>query len=88
MARGTAVPLNRTERIAAFVLGAIAAITVVDLIVLLVGRGAGANVSQGVWPVIAVLPAIGIPLLLVALVVFIVLMGLRSRRLAAGDARR
>lgn len=88
MARGTAVPLNRIERIAAFVLAAIAGLTVLDLIVLLIGRGSGADASQGVWPIIAVLPGIGIPLLLVALVFFIVLMVLRSRRLAADDAGR
>jgi hypothetical protein len=88
VARGTAVPLNRTERIAAFILAAIAGISVLDLIALLVGRSAGADISQGIWPVIAVLPGIGIPLLLIALVVFIVLMVLRSRRLAADDARK
>jgi hypothetical protein len=86
VARGTAVPLNRTERIAAFVLAAIAGLTVVALIVLLVGRATGAHIDQGIWPVIAVLPGIGIPLTLVVLIVFIVLMVLRSRRLAADDA--
>jgi uncharacterized membrane protein len=88
VARGTAVPLNRTERIAAFVVGAVGVVTVLDLIALLIGRGAGADVSQGVWPIVAVLPGIGLPLLLIALVVLIVLMVLRSRRLAADDARR
>jgi membrane protein DedA with SNARE-associated domain len=88
VARGTAVPLNRTERILAFILAAIAGITVLDLVVLLIGRVAGADFTQGVWPVVAVLPGIGLPLLLIALVVFIVLMVLRSRRLAADDARQ
>jgi hypothetical protein len=88
VARGSAVPLNRIERIAAFVLAAIAAITIVALIVLLIGRAAGAVIATGIWPVVAVLPGIGLPLTLIALIVFIVLMVLRSRRIAAGDARQ
>jgi len=88
VARGTAVPLNRIERIVAFVLGAIGGLTVLDLVVLLIARVAGADFRQGIWTVVAVLPGIGIPILFIALVVFIVLMVLRARRLAADDARQ
>lgn len=88
MARGTAVPLNRIERILAFVLGSVAGLTVISIVALLVGRAIHVrDFSAGVWPVVAVLPLLGLPVALVLAIVLIVVMNMRRRRLAADDAR-
>jgi hypothetical protein len=89
VAQGTAVPLNRTERVLAFVLAGVGALTVAAIVALLVARAAGvSDLSGGLWPTVAVLPLIGLPVLLVLAIVLIVAMSTRRRRLAAGDARR
>jgi uncharacterized membrane protein len=89
VARGTAIPLNRIERILAFVLGAVAVLTVAAIVALLIGRAAGVTaLSAGIWPVVGILPMIGLPIVLVVAIVLIVVMGIRRRRLAADDARR
>lgn len=89
MARGTAVPLNRIERILAFVLASVAGLTVVSIVALLIGRAAHVtDLSAGVWPVVAVLPLIGLPIALVLAIVLIIVMNTRRRRLAADDARK
>ena len=88
MARGTAVPLNRIERILAFVLAAVAGLTVLSIVALLVGRAAHVtDLGVGIWPVVAVLPLIGLPIALVLAIVLIIVMNTRRRRLAADDAR-
>ena len=88
MARGTAVPLNRIERILAFVLAAVAGLTVLSIVALLVGRAAHVtDLGVGIWPVVAVLPLIGLPIALVLAIVLIIVMNTRRRRLAAYDAR-
>lgn len=88
MANGTAVPLNRIERVLSFVLGAVTALTIAALITIFVGAAADADRATGVWPVVVVLPAIGLPIALVLAVVLIIVMGTRRRRLAADDAGR
>jgi uncharacterized membrane protein len=88
MARGTAVPLNRIERVLSFVLGAVTVLTIAALIAIFIAAGAGVDRASGVWPVVFILPAIGLPIALVLAVVLIVVMGTRRRRIAAGDARQ
>ncbi len=88
MADNSAVRLNRTERILAFVLAAVAALSIIGILAVFIGRITGADLSSGVWPVIAVLPFIGLPIALVLAIVFIFVTGTRRRRLAAGDGRK
>jgi len=88
VADNSAVRLNRTERILAFVLAAVAALSIIGILAVFIGRITGADLSSGVWPVIAVLPFIGLPIALVLAIVFIFVTGTRRRRLAAGDGRK
>jgi ABC-type polysaccharide/polyol phosphate export permease len=88
VAQGTAVPLNRIERILAFVLAAVAGLTIIALIAVFVAGAAGVDRTSGIWPVVFLLPAIGLPIMLIVGIVLIVVMGTRRRRLAAGDARK
>jgi hypothetical protein len=85
MAKGTAVPLNRTERVLAFVLVAVTGLTVLAIVALLVARAGAADVGSGAWPVVAILPLIGLPAALVLAIALIVLMNTRRRRLDAGQ---
>ena len=88
MANDTPVPFNRIERILAFVLAAVAGLTVLSIVALLVGRAAHVtDLGVGIWPVVAVLPLIGLPIALVLAIVLIIVMNTRRRRLAADDAR-
>ena len=86
MADNSAVRLNRTERILAFVLAAVAALSIIGILAVFIGRATGTDLSTGVWPVIAIMPFIGLPIALVLAIVFIFVTGTRRRRLAAGDA--
>jgi hypothetical protein len=86
MAKGTAVPLNRTERVLAFVLAAVTASTILAIVALLVARGAHvADLNAGGWPVVATLPLIGLPVALALAITLIVVMNIRRRRLDAGQ---
>jgi hypothetical protein len=87
VANGTAVPLNRIERILAFVLASVAALTIICIAAVLIGRAVGVtDLSAGVWPVVGLLPLLGLPIALVLAIVLIIIMGVRRRRLAADDA--
>jgi uncharacterized BrkB/YihY/UPF0761 family membrane protein len=86
VARGTAVPLNRIERILAFMLGAVVVLTIASVVAIFIGGAAGAAETGGIWPVLRLLPAIGLPIALVLAIVLIIVMGVRRRRLAADDA--
>ena len=88
MADNSAVRLNRTERILAFVLAAVAGLSIIAILAVLVGRLTHAELGAGVWPVVAILPFIGLPVALVLAIVFIIVTGTRRRRLAAGDGGR
>ena len=87
MAENTRVPLNRIERILAFVIGSVAGISIVAIAAVFIGRAVGADFAVGVWPAAAVLPLIGLPLVVVLLLAFLVLTVTRRARLArdAGD---
>jgi hypothetical protein len=86
MAKSTAVPLNRTERVLAFVLAAVTGLTIVAIVALLVARAAHvADLGSGVWPVVAILPLVGLPAALVLAIVLIIVMNTRRRRLDAGQ---
>lgn len=86
MAKGTAVPLNRTERVLAFVLAAVTGLTVLAIVALLVARAAHiADLAGGVWPVVAILPLVGLPAALVLALVLIIVMNTRRRRLDAAQ---
>ncbi|MFC5500638.1 multidrug ABC transporter ATPase [Lysinimonas soli] len=82
MAENTRVPLNRIERILAFVIGSVAGISIVAIAAIFVGRAMRADFTVGVWPAAAALPLIGLPLAVVLLLIFLVLTVTRRARLA------
>lgn len=82
MANDTAVPLNRIERVLASMIASSAGLSILSIVASIIGRSAGADLTQGIWPVVVVLPFIGLVLALVLIVVFLIVSVVRRRRLA------
>ena len=85
MADNTPVPLNRTERVLAGMIASIGGLSVICIIAVIVAGFAAADVSGGAWPVVRVLPAIGLPIAFVLIIVFAILSVVRRRRIADGS---
>jgi hypothetical protein len=82
VANDTPVPLNRIERILRNMVISSAALSVLAIVATAVAGFARIDVNQGIWPVIVVLPLIGLPLAFVLIIVVLVLSIVRRRRLA------
>ena len=80
MADNTAAPLNRTERILAYMIASIGGLSVLAIIAVIAASAAGVDTSQGAWPTIAVFPTLGLPVAFVLIIVFSVLSITRRRR--------
>lgn len=81
MANDTPVPLNRIERILRNMFAAVAGISILGIVVVLVASLAGMSTDGGVWPAIRMVPFIGLPLAFVLMVVFLIVSLPRRRRL-------
>jgi uncharacterized membrane protein len=82
VAENTRVPLNRIERILAFVIGSLVGVSIIAIVAILIGRASHLDLAGGAWPVAAVLPLIALPIVLVLLIVFLVISVTRRARLA------
>ena len=85
MADNTAVPLNRIERVLAFMIASVGGLSVLAIVSIIVATLVGADTSEGPWLLIAVLPTIGLPIAFVLIIVFAILAIVRRRRSDAGD---
>lgn len=84
MANDTAVPLNRIERVLAFMIGSVAGLSILAIIAVFVGNLAGSTLEGGVWPFVTVLPLVGLTLAFVLIIAFTIVRITRTRR-AVGD---
>ena len=84
MAENTAVPLNRIERVLAFMIASVAGLSVLAIIAIIIASAAKADTSNGPWLTIAVLPTVGLPIAFLLIIVFAVVSIVRRRRIAAG----
>lgn len=82
MANDTAVPLNRIERVLAYMIGSVAGFSILAIVATMVASLTGTDMSTGVWPAIAILPLIGLSLAFILIVVFMIVSVVRRRRLA------
>jgi ABC-type multidrug transport system permease subunit len=80
VADNTAAPLNRTERILAYMIASIGGLSVLAIIVFIVASAAGVDTRVSPWPTIAVFPTFGLPVAFVLIIVFSVLSITRRRR--------
>lgn len=87
MPADTPVSANRIERTLAFMVAGIVGISLLCIIAVLIGSAAGAIDGSGAWPVVLVLPGIGLPIGFVLLVVLLILSALRRRRESADAGR-
>lgn len=88
MAQETPITDNRVERILAFMVASAVGLSIISFLAVIIGTAAGVtDFSQGVWPVAIVLPAIGLPLGLVLVIVLIIISGVRRGR-EARDASK
>ena len=82
VAENTRVPLNRIERILAFVIGSLVGVSILAIVATFIGRASHVDFSVGAWPAAIVLPLIALPLVVILLIVFLVISVTRRSRLA------
>ncbi|MAT17678.1 MAG: hypothetical protein CMF56_03815 [Leifsonia sp.] len=61
-------------------------LSVIAIVGVFLGRSAGADLSSGVWPAVALLPSIGLPIAFLLIVAFLIASVVRRRRLAQDGA--
>lgn len=73
--------VNRTERVLIFMIAAIVALSILSFFATLIGTAAGVtDFGVGAWPVVLVLPLIGLPIAFVMFIAFIVISAVRRSR--------
>jgi hypothetical protein len=79
------VGLNRIERVLAAMIATVAGLSILGIVAVLIGSFAKADFGSGVWPVVVVLPSVGLPIAFVLIVVFAILAVVRRRRAGEPD---
>jgi ABC-type transport system involved in multi-copper enzyme maturation permease subunit len=82
VANDTPVPLNRIERILRNMIASAAGLSILAILATILATFARIDVSQGVWPVVVVLPFVGLTIAFVLIVAFLIVSVVRRRRLA------
>ena len=82
MANDTPVPLNRIERILRNMIASSAGLSILAIVATIVAGFSRIDVNQGIWPVVVVLPFIGLTLAFALIIVFLIVSIVRRRRLA------
>ncbi len=82
---------NRAERLLAYMIAATILLSIAAFFAIVIGTWMGAGTDngfgRGIWPTIFVLPAIGLPLGFILLIVLLVLNGLRRAREARASGK-
>ena len=75
---------HRIERVLAYMVAAIVGLSIAAFLAVMIGTllGAGANdgFSTGIWPVVLVLPLVGLPIGFLLLVTLLIINGVRRAR--------
>ena len=90
VATDTPVTAHRGERILAFMVASAIGLSIICFVAVIIATAVGVGrdgFSQNPWPIIIVLPSIGLPIGLVLVIALIVISGLRRGR-EARDARK
>lgn len=82
MAKDTAVPLNRIERILRNMIASAAGLSGVAIVAIIIASFARIDTNAGLWLTVKVLPLIGLAIAAVLLLVFVILAVVRRSRLA------
>jgi ABC-type transport system involved in multi-copper enzyme maturation permease subunit len=82
VANDTPVPLNRIERILRNMIASAAGLSILAILATILATFARIDLNQGVWPVVVVLPFVGLTIAFVLIVAFLIVSVVRRRRLA------
>ena len=83
MAKDSPVTIHRNERILAYMTVTIIGLSIIAIFAVLFGGLAQADFTSGIWPMVAVLPIVGLPIGLVFMIVLLIVSGRRRAREAA-----
>lgn len=91
MAQPSSPSFSRIERIFAFMVAGIIGLSLICFIALMIATAVGmqrADFASGIWPVVATVPYVGLPIGIILIVILLIL-GIRRRgRDNAADKRR
>lgn len=88
VANNTPLTAYRGERVLAFMVASAVGLSILAFLAIIIGTAAGVkNFGEGAWPVVFILPLIGLPIGLVLIIALIVVSGLRRGR-EARDASK
>lgn len=82
VAENTPVPLNRIERVLAFMVAGIGGLSVLAIVAILSATLTKVDISEGPWRLIAAFPTLGLPIALVLIIVFAAVSVVRRTRIA------
>ncbi|MGV8970550.1 MAG: multidrug ABC transporter ATPase [Microbacteriaceae bacterium] len=87
MADKPPVNINRSERVLAYMILSTIAVSIIAVFTALIGIGAGADGSSGLWPVIVILPSIGFPIAFALIVALVITSAVRRGRAARNGSQ-
>jgi uncharacterized integral membrane protein len=88
VANDTPITAHRAERTLAFMIASSVGLSILCIVAVIVGTAVGVkNFGEGAWPVVIVLPGIGLVIGLVLIVALLVVSSVRRGR-EAKDARK
>jgi len=86
VAENNPVDVNRNERILAYMVASAIGLSIIAIIAVIAGTGFGVkDFDEGIWPVLIVLPSIGLPIGVLLLIALVIVIAVRKSR-AAKDA--
>ena len=81
VAHDTPITSHRGERILAFMVASAVGLSIIAFLAIIIGTATGVrDFGEGVWPVLFLLPLIGLPIGLLLIIVLIVISGRRRGR--------
>ena len=81
MAENTPIIDNRAERVLAFMVAASIGLSIVAFLAIIIATAAGVtNFGEGIWPVIIVLPLVGLPIGLGFMIALFIVSAIRRGR--------
>ena len=84
MSESGPVTQHRAERILAYMFVAIVGLSILAFIAVMIGTAAGAGAndgfSQGIWPLVIMLPWFGLPVAFLLLIALLIVNGVRRAR--------
>lgn len=87
MPENAPVPLNRIERVLTAMIASIVGISIIAIVATIIAASSGVTMSEGVWPVVALVGYIGLPIAFLLIVAFLIVSTVRRRRLARNGER-